>query len=413
MPPERHPNADVRMRGFAVRSPVDSVWRWLDQHLAPLPVERVPLDQAARRVLAESIAAPCDVPHFTRGMMDGYAVRTVDTQGASSYQGLVLKVVGQALPGQPFAGEVTPGTAVRIMTGAPLPVGADCVVPAEFTSALGDQIEVLEELTPGKHLGLPGEDVRQGETVLAAGRRLRPTDLGLLSSLGVNSLPVVRAPQVVVLITGNEILPSGTPPTGPRIADANGPMLAALVQRDGGRLVSRRMIPDDPQQISDALQSEADVILVSGGSSVGQEDHAPRLVAEAGELIFHGVAMRPSSPTGLGRIGNRLVFLLPGNPVSCLAAYDFFAGRAIRMLGGARAEWPYVCQSLPLTRKLTSPLGRTDYARVRRTGDGVEPLAISGAAILSSVARADGFVVVPENSEGFAAGSLVDVFLYD
>jgi molybdopterin molybdotransferase len=154
------------------------------------------------------------------------------------------------------------------------------------------------------------------------------------------------------------------------------------------------------------------VVIVSGGSSVGIEDLAPLLVASHGELAVHGIAMRPSSPTGFGRIEHRLVFLLPGNPVSALCAYDFFAGRAIRALGGGSRDWPYTSVRATLTRKISSPIGRLDYARVRLTGSAVEPLSVSGASVLSSTTRADGFVIVDDDSEGFAAGSDVDVWLY-
>jgi molybdopterin molybdotransferase len=154
------------------------------------------------------------------------------------------------------------------------------------------------------------------------------------------------------------------------------------------------------------------LVLVSGGSSVGREDHVPILLAEHGELAVHGVAMRPSSPTGMGRLGGRLVFLLPGNPVSCLCAYDFFAGRAIRALGGRSREWPYRRVTARLTRKLVSVVGRVDYARVYFDGATAEPLAISGASVLSSVTRADGFVIVPADSEGFPEGAEVEIFLY-
>ncbi len=204
----------------------------------------------------------------------------------------------------------------------------------------------------------------------------------------------------------------GTSPAGYRISDANGPMLAALVTRDGGEPIVGPILPDDRDAILAALQEEADVVLVSGGSSVGQEDHVPTLLAEHGELAVHGVAMRPSSPTGMGRLGERLVFLLPGNPVSCLCAYDFFAGRAIRALGGRSRDWPYVRVAARLSRKLVSVVGRVDYARVYVSGGSAEPLAISGASVLSSVTRADGFVVVPMDSEGFPEGAEVDVFLY-
>lgn len=203
-----------------------------------------------------------------------------------------------------------------------------------------------------------------------------------------------------------------TKPEGYRIADANGPMLFALVERDGGEVLVPQIIPDTPSAIRQALVESADLILVSGGSSVGQEDFAPKLVAELGELPIHGIAMRPSSPAGMGRIGGRPVFLLPGNPVSCLCAYDFFAGRAIRGWGGRPREWPYPCVTARLTRKLVSTVGRVDYARVLLRGDEAEPLAISGASILSSTTRADGFVVVAADSEGFPPGAEVQVWKY-
>jgi molybdopterin molybdotransferase len=190
-------------------------------------------------------------------------------------------------------------------------------------------------------------------------------------------------------------------------------MLTALVARDGGIALNPGILPDDPAQIASALGDDADVVLISGGSSVGQEDHAPRLLARLGELAIHGIAMRPSSPAGMGRIGEKLVFLLPGNPVSCLCAYDFFAGRAIRILGGRAAEWPYRPMALPLNRKLVSQVGRVDYARVKIVGNCVEPLAISGASLLSSTVVADGFVIVPADSEGYPPGAIVDVHLYD
>jgi molybdopterin molybdotransferase len=241
---------------------------------------------------------------------------------------------------------------------------------------------------------------------------LRPQDLGVLSSVGVGQVSVFRRPRVRLVVTGEELLPAGSTPHGYHIADANGPMLSALAERDGAVIDFPGVIPDEAELILQALRAETDVVLVSGGSSVGVEDLAPSLLARHGELAVHGVAMRPSSPTGLGRLEHRLVFLLPGNPVSCLCAYDFFAGRAIRALGGRAREWPYRSVRGRLVRKISSPIGRLDYARVRFKEGSVEPLAVAGASVLSSTTRADGFVIVPDDSEGFASGSEVEVWLY-
>jgi molybdopterin molybdotransferase len=404
---------DVRMRGFATRSTVTAALAWVDRQLNWLPAEPLPLADAAGRVLADAVASDVDVPGFARAMMDGYAVTAATTQGASPYNRLPFTVIGQSLPGRPFAGRVAAGETVRIMTGAPLAEGTDAVLPVEQTESTGTQMRALGEVSPGRHVGLPGEDIRAGTTVLAVGRILRPQDIGLLASIGRARVSVVRRPRVEIVVTGNELLPAGRPPADYQIADANGPMLAALVARDGGLPLGPNLVADDPNAILAALRSPADVTLVSGGSSVGQEDHVPQLLAEHGELAIHGVAMRPSSPAGMGRLQDQLVFLLPGNPVSCLCAYDFFAGRAIRGLGGRTVDWPYAQQSCRLNRKLVSVIGRTDYARVTVANGSAEPLAIAGASILSSTTRADGFVIIPADSEGYPAGTEVDVYRYD
>jgi molybdopterin molybdotransferase len=408
---------DVRMRGFAQRHTVETALAWLDAQLQPLPSELVPLRKAAGRVLAASVVSGVDVPGFDRATMDGYAVVAHSTEGATAYTRLPLTVIGDSMPGSPFDGHVSAGEAVRVMTGAPMPRGADAVLPAEWVEAEANDripynISALTAVSPGKNFGRRGEDIVTGAMLLEPGRGLRPQDLGVLSSVGQAEACVVRRPRVRLAITGNELLPSGSHPYGFHIADANGPMLAALIERDGGLVDFPGLVRDDQEAILEALRSDADIVIVSGGSSVGIEDLAPMLVAQYGELAVHGIAMRPSSPTGLGRIGHRLIFLLPGNPVSSLCAYDFFAGRAIRALGGRCKEWPYRAIRGRLNRKISSPIGRLDYARVKIIGDLVEPLAVGGASLLSSTTRADGFVIVGDDSEGFGAGADVKVWLY-
>jgi molybdopterin molybdotransferase len=287
------------------------------------------------------------------------------------------------------------------------------VLPAEVAEVRDGRLLVHGEVPPGKHVGRRGEDIAAGTAVLPTGRWLRPQDVGVLASLGRDSIQVVRRPRVNIVVTGDELLPPGAPPEPFKTYDANGPMLAALVERDGGIVVSRDIVPDDRNEILRRLRTEAEVVLVSGGSSVGEEDHAPLLLAEHGELAIHGIAMRPSSPTGMGVLDGKLVLLLPGNPVSCLCAYDFFAGRAIRRLGGRRAEWPYRQVRVTLRRKLSSIAGRVDYARVRMVEGQAEPLSIGGASILSSTTRADGFVVVSADLEGYPSGAEVDVWMYE
>jgi len=410
------------MQGFARRHTVAAALEWLDSQLRTLDAEDVSLREAAGRVLATPITSDLDIPGFDRATMDGYAVIADSTEGATPYNRVPLTVIGDALPGSPFPRAIGRGKAVRIMTGAPMPAGSDAVLPAESVEAdhdAPDCVMAIATVSPAKNVGHRGEDIVAGTTVLDAGRVLRPQDVGVISSIGSDRVSVIRRPRVRLVITGNELLPSGSRPRGFQITDANGPMLAALAERDGAIVDFPGLVRDDDDAIRAALHADADIVVVSGGSSVGIEDLAPTLVARDGTLAVHGVAMRPSSPTGMGTIGGRLIFLLPGNPVSALCAYDFFAGRAIRALGGRPKEWPYRKVRATLARKISSPIGRLDYARVRiapstalGTGARAEPMAVAGASVLSSTTRADGFVIVGDDSEGFPAGADVDVWLY-
>lgn len=406
---------DVRMRGFSERADVEEVIRLIDERVANLPHGPVPLLEAGGRVLGLDAHAAVDVPAFRRSAMDGFAVIAEETFGATPDDPRPLKVAGESMPARPADATVTPGTCVRIMTGAPLPDGADAVVPVEQTETAGDEVRVTAPVTPGRHVGEVGEDIAKGTKVLRAGRKLKPQDLGVLSSLGFARVSVMPKPRVALIVTGNEILPAGSMPSDYRIVDANTPMLLNLVARDGGTLLTGPIVEDDYAAVREALNvslNEADCVLITGGSSVGAEDFAPALVREFGELPVHGVAMRPSSPAGVGFARDKPVFLLPGNPVSCLCAYEFFAGRAVRRLSGQHPGWPHTAVRMPLGRKITSPLGRTDYVRVRIEDDRIVPVATSGASILSSTTRAHGFVIVPKNEEGYGEGTPVSVRLY-
>ena len=404
---------DVRMRGFQHRATVEEAVKAAVNGVERLPPESVPVGDSAGRVLAGDVVSEVAVPSFRRATMDGYAVFAEDTFGATAYSPVSLAVIGESLPGSTPSIPVEHGSSIRIMTGAPLPDGADAVLRAEDATERDGSVEVRAPVAGEQNVGRVGEDVKISDRVLADGRRLLPQDVGLLASIGHDPVSVVRHPLVRVIVSGDELLAPGERPHGTSIVDSNSPMLTALIERDGGATEVERL-PDDRMAMREALvRPGADVIVTAGAASVGARDLVPMLVDELGDLIVHGVAMRPSSPTGVGRIGSSPVLILPGNSVSCLVAYDFFAGPVIRRLGGLPQAWPYRSVRLPLEVRLVSQIGRTDYARVQIESDTVRPLAISGASVLSSVTRASGFVVIPAGLEGYPEGAEVDVHLYD
>lgn len=416
---------DPRMRGFVARAELADALALLRARAARLPAEDLPLAAAHGRILAADLLAPIDVPGFVRAAVDGYALRGEDSFGAAEASPLVLTVLGDSRPGRPFPGEVGPGEAVRIATGAPLPAGADAVLQAELAREVArgarGLVEVLGPVPPLKHTGQIGEDIARGQRLLEAGRRLRPQDIGALASLGLATIPVVRRPRLALLVTGDELVPPGLPPGPHQIVDSNSLVLAGLAQRDHAEplpaLRARDGEPSLRAALAALLAADADVLVVTGATSVGPEDLMPQLLAELGALDLHGLAVRPASPTGLGRAPDgRTVFLLPGNPVSCLCAYELLVGPLLRALGGRPDPWafPHRTAELVLARKLTSKVGRTDFVRVRRTDAlHVEPVATSGASNLSTTVVADGFILVDADSEGAAPGETVRVHLFD
>jgi molybdopterin molybdotransferase len=395
----------------------------IEQRLRPLESQEVLWDQAAGRVLAQAITAPVSLPSFPRAAMDGFALRSGDVESACPERPRQLQVRGVAYPARPWPGTVSPGSAVRIMTGAAIPEGADTVVMLEDSevSADGQLVSFRRPSPPGRHVIAVGEDVRAGQTVLPAGRLLRPQDVALLVALGLTSCPVVQQPRVMLLVTGSELVPPGFIPKPGEVVDSNTPLLQALIPRDGGQVVDVQRVPDDPtllrQAFRQALATDIDVVLVSGGSSTGDEDFCPQVLAEMGELVAQGLAIRPAAPTGLGwlkRAETLLpVVLLPGNPVACLVAYELLAGRIIRHLAGRSLDLPHRQQTVPLRESWSSPLGRLEWVRVCIEQNQAVPLRQRGASSIFSLVAADGFFLVPEEVTLYPAGTMVTVYLFD
>lgn len=302
------------------------------------------------------------------------------------------------------------------MTGGVFPDGADAVLMVEHTSEEDGRVLAHAPVVPGRNVARAGEDVRRGQTVLRRGRVLRPQDIGVLASIRRVEIPVARRPVVGILSTGNELVEPGSPDAGQRgrVVNSCRPLLEGMVAQTGGSPRWLGAFPDDPDTLRRELRGfDGDVLLTTGGTSAGKEDHLPALLAEVGELLVHGVNMRPGSPTGFGRMGGTLVFLLPGNPVAALVGFDVFVRAALQLQLGQREGRRNPRARGRLGRKIASALNRTDFVRVKLAGDGeVEPLRVGGSGVLTSVTGADGFIIVPRDDEGLEAGTEVEVFLY-
>jgi len=410
------PTGDVRMQGFTERTDLGSALEMLRSCVEPLEGESVHLEQALGRTLARDIISPERVPAFDKSAMDGYALRGAETFGASPTDPVSIRVIGEVFSGEVGDLEVGPGEAVRIMTGGAFPKGADAVLMAEHATDRGDSVLVHASVVPGRNVARAGEDVRKGDKVLERGRVLKPQDLGVLASIRKAELEVTRRPEVGVLSSGNELVEPESPEAGRlgRVVGSNRYLLEGLVTQTGGVPRWLGIVPDDREALRAALEAfDGDILLTTGATSVGKEDYLPGLLAELGELLVHGVNIRPASPLGFGRLGTALTVLLPGNPVAAMVGFDVFVRPALQLqLGQREQRWNRRVRGR-LRRKLASALNRTDFVRVQLAGEGeVEPLRSGGAGVLTSVTRADGFVIVPRDDEGLEAGTEVEVYLF-
>jgi molybdopterin molybdotransferase len=407
------------MRGFSGRTDLESalkILREVVEALPPLEEELVPLKKALGRTLAAEVVSSVEVPAFDKSAMDGYALRAAETFGASPADPAPFRVIGEILPGDAGGLEVGPGEAARIMTGGALPQGADAVLMAEHASEEEGQLLAHAPVVPGRNVARAGEDITEGDRVLKGGRILRPADLGVMASIGMTDVHVVRRPVVGVLSTGNELVEPGSTEVGrpARVLNSCGPMLEGLVSETGGVADRMGTVPDDRDALHQALEAfDGDVLVTTGATAVGKEDYLPGLLSELGELLVHGVNIRPASPLAFGRLGKLLVVLLPGNPVAAMVGFDVIVRPALQLMLGQAEERRNRRVRGRLRRKLASALNRTDFVRVRLVEDGeVEPLRSGGSGVLTSVTGADGFVIVPRDDEGLEQGAEVEVFLY-
>jgi molybdopterin molybdotransferase len=371
----------------------------------------LPLDQVHARVLAEDVVADRDYPPFNRSIRDGYAVRPADVSSVP----VTLECLGEVRAGESLPGTVGPGECVEIMTGAPLPAGADAVVMIEHVRVQGSRVEVLRTVGPNENVVRQGSEAAKGSRVLPGGRRLGPGELGLLASVGKARVRVFRPPQVAILPTGDELVPYDALPGPYQIRNSNAVALAALVVAVGGVPRQLGIAPDQRQVLHRLILEglESDLLLLSGGVSMGKYDFVGQVLSELGaEFFIQGVAMRPGKPLVFGRCGEKFFFGLPGNPVSAYVTFELFVRPAIAMLGGARFESPSFLRAR-LGRAYDHKLGLTAFMPARVEVQNGEPVvdlvAWQGSGDLVGVAAANCFLVVHREQTELAAGDWVDV----
>ena len=390
--------------------------------ISPLPEEKVPILAALGRVTSRDVKAAYDIPPHANSAMDGYAVRAADTCDATPERPVRLRVIGEVAAGYVPEVQVVPGTAVRIMTGAPIPAGADAVVRFEWTRKEGEHILVEQAVPPGQDVRPAGEDVRAGELVIPAGTRLRPQELGMLASLGHGEVWVHRRPRVGILATGDELVGIDEPLAPGKIRNANSYSNYAQVLRYGGEPVLLGVARDREDDIAERLRAGladgVDLLLVSGGVSVGDFDVVKRVLAAEGKIEFWRVRMKPGKPLAFGFLGMEgrpvPVIGMPGNPVSAMVSFEIFARPAILALQGARDLEP-----LSVIATFADAVPRKDdrrhYLRVRleeRDGELFAHLTgDQGSGILSSMVKADGLAIIPENWDHVEPGAQVRVIL--
>ncbi len=401
------------VRPIRATIPLDEARALLNDAIVPLDrTERVSIDDANGRVVARAVASSIDVPPFDRAAMDGYAVIAEDTFGASAGEASVLRLVGRVFTGQITSTTVTRGTCIEVATGAPLPDGADAVVMAEETERAGDTVRILTPVYPKQHIGRRGADITAGQTIFAPGVVLNPSRIGALAAIGLRDIEVYARPRVAIISTGNEVVEPGQLLEPGHIYDINRFTLRTVAEAHGGETIVYPPVPDDLDSLARTIASTADcdILVFSGGSSVGERDLLYDAIDRAGEIIFHGIAVKPGKPTAFGRIGSRLVFGMPGYPTSCLSNAYILLVPTLRRLARLPEHQPRIVQA-PLARRVVSTTGRHQFYTVR-IADGAAVPAFKASGDITSMSHADGYIEIPAQTDIVEAGQIVDVKLF-
>lgn len=403
-----------RMRPIRETIPLEKAVSLIAGAVAPVArVEAIRLDAADGRVLAEAIVARADVPPFARAAMDGYAVRAADTVGASTHDARTLTRVETVFTGQVPTRAIAQGQCTEIATGAPVPEGSDAVVMVEETEHAGEEkVRVFAPVYPGQNVAKQGADIRHGQRVFEAGTWLNPSRIGALAALGLVEVSVFARPRVAILSTGNEIVEPGQPLAPGQIYDINRFTLSAIIREHGGEPVPMPAAPDTVADLERALEGclAHDAIVFSGGSSVGERDLILDVVEQMGEVLFHGIAVKPGKPTLFGVIRGTPIFGMPGYPTSCLSNAYMLLVPPLRHMAHLPAATMRTVR-VPLGQRVVSTTGRHQFYTVR-LADGVALPAFKASGDITSMAQADGYIEIPAQIDVVEKGELVDVTLF-
>jgi molybdenum cofactor synthesis domain-containing protein len=403
----------TKMRPFGATISLEEARAIIGRSLRPIErLERVPLEAAHGRVLAEGIVASADVPPFSRAAMDGYAVRAADTAGATPVQPAILTCIEKVFTGQVPAQTVGPGQCTEIATGAPMPPGADAVVMVEQTDADDAAIRIFAAADAGQNIGRQGADIKRGQGVLRAGEVLNASRVGAVAALGRAHVDAYARPRVAILSTGNEIVDPGRPLPPGQIYDINRFTIAAVVAEHGGVPVSHRTAADTIADLERALDEclEDDVVVFSGGTSVGERDLILDALGNRGEVLFHGISVKPGKPTAFGLVNGKPFFGMPGYPSSCLLNTHILLVPALRFI----ARLPALQRTtitLPLARRVVSARDRHQFYTVR-VAEGVAIPAFKASGDITSMSQADGYFEIAAETDSVEEGALVEVTLF-
>lgn len=395
--------------------PVAKARELIARFLTPVSaIERLNIRAALDRVLAADVISPLDVPAHDNSAMDGYAVRWADLKSDGE---VTLKTMGTAFAGVPYQGQVRSGECVRIMTGGVVPAECDTIVMQEHAEAKGDSVRIGGGHQQGQHLRRAGEDLKTGQIALKRGLLLRPAEIGLIASLGIGEVGVIRKLRVAFFSTGDELRSIGSPLGAGQIYDSNRYTIHGMLTRLGCEAIDMGVVRDDPKLLEQAFAdaaAAADVVITSGGVSVGEADFVKDLLERLGEVVFWKIAMKPGRPLAYGRIANAHFFGLPGNPVSVMVTFYQFVREALLKLSGRDPVPPLPAFTVPCVSKLKKAPGRTEFQRgvLARNASGnwsVRVTGEQGSGILSSMSEANCFIVLPEAQGNVAAGTLVEV----